>query len=319
VSDQRVVAITGASSGIGRATAHELSRRGGALILISRDAAALAVVVEECEALGGRAFAAPADVNDEDALRDAACRAIDALGRLDAWINCAAVVAYGRFEETPSAVFRRVIETNVLGYANGARIALNEFRRRGRGVLVNIASGFAAAPEPYASSYVASKYAVRGFSGSLRMELAIDQLHDVHVCTVMPSAVDTPLFEHAANYSGRAVRALRPTYPPENVAKTIASLLDHPRAEVVIGGSARAAIAQARFARPVYERFGARYLDAAQFENAPSSSTEGNLFRTMGRKAVSGGWGTSSLRRRRIAAAAMGGLFAFFALRKLRR
>jgi len=136
VSQQRVVAITGASSGIGRAIAHELSRRGDALILISRDPEVLAAVVSECEALGGRAVAAAADVTNESELCDAASRGIADLGPLDAWINCAAVVSYGRFEETPSDVFRRVIETNLLGCVNGARIAMGEFRRRATAVRV---------------------------------------------------------------------------------------------------------------------------------------------------------------------------------------
>lgn len=319
VSDQRVVAITGASSGIGRASAHELSRRGDALVLISRDAEALAAVVSECEGLGGRAVAVAADVTSGD-FQDAACRAIAMLGSLDAWINCASVVAYGRFEETPPDVFRRVVETNFLGYVNGARIAMTEFRRRARGTLINVASGFAASPQPYASSYVASKYAVRGFSAALRMELAIDQLRDVHVCTVMPSAIDTPLFQHAANYSGRAVRALRPTYPAEKVAAAIASLLEKPRDEVVVGAPARAAIAQWHLTPRVYERLAARYIDATQFENAPSSSSEGNLFETMGPKAVSGGWGSAPHRRRGIATGvAVGGIVAFMAMKRLRR
>jgi len=319
VSDQRVVVITGASSGIGRATAHELSRRGDALILISRDASALAGVVGECEALGGRALAAPADVTREPHLREAARRGIVAFGRLDAWINCASVGSYGRFEETPSDVFRRVIETNLIGYVNGARIAMTEFRLRGRGVLINIGSGFSAAPQPYTSAYVASKYAVRGFSASLRMELEIDQLRDIHVCTVMPSAIDTPFFQHAANYSGRAVRALRPTYPASKVAETIALLLEHPRAEVLVGTSARAAKAQAHLAPRTYEKMMARYLDSAQFEDAPSTSAEGNLFESTEPKAVSGGWRQPSHRGRHIAAGVTFGGLALLAMRKLRR
>jgi NAD(P)-dependent dehydrogenase (short-subunit alcohol dehydrogenase family) len=167
---------------------------------------------------------------------------------------------------------------------------------------------------------VASKYAVRGFSGSLRMELEIDQHRDVHVCTVLPGAIDTPLFQHAANYSGRAVRALRPTYPASKVASAIVSLLEHPRAEVVVGGSARAAIAQAHLAPRAYERLVARYIDATQFEDAPASSTEGNLFETSGPKRVSGGWGETSHRSRNIAAGVtLSGIAGFVAMRKLRR
>jgi NAD(P)-dependent dehydrogenase (short-subunit alcohol dehydrogenase family) len=142
--DGMVVVITGASSGIGRATAIELATSGATVVATSRDAVALDKVVSECEAAGGRAIAIPADVTREDEVEAVGHLAISRFGRIDVWINNAAVALFATFETAPSDVYRRVIETNLFGYVHGARVAIKQFKQQHHGVLINIDSVTAA-------------------------------------------------------------------------------------------------------------------------------------------------------------------------------
>jgi short-subunit dehydrogenase len=285
------IVITGASSGIGRAAALAFAERGASLALAARNEEALEEVARECRTHGARAIVVPTDVTDEAAVRALAWRAAEELGGFDVWVNGAAVTLFAEFEQAPAEAYRRVIETNLFGYVHGARAALAEFRRRGRGVLINIDSITAAAPQPYTSAYVTSKYAVRGLAECLRMELSLAHADDIHVCTVMPATIDTPLFQHAANYTGRAVQALPPVYPPEQVAQTIVELVENPQREVIIGGAGYAFAAEHALAPALYEWMGARMVDRMHLGRKPAAPTSGNLFAPMpGAGAVHGGW-----------------------------
>lgn len=285
--ENAVIVITGASSGIGRATAIELASAGAHVVVTSRDANALDDVVREC---GGRALAVPADVTIVEEVDAVAQRALDTFGRIDVWINNAAVALFAKFEEAPLDAYRRVIETNLFGYIHGARAAMRQFKKQGAGVLINVDSVTAGAPQPYTSAYVASKYAVRGWSSCLRMELSLEHAHDIHVCTVLPAAIDTPLFQHAANYTGRAVKALDPVYAPEKVARAIAALVLKPRAEIVVGKAGTVMMANHAMSPRMYEKVMARQIDRNHLQDKPAAPTEGNLFATSGPKAAHGGW-----------------------------
>ncbi|HEX8255643.1 MAG TPA: SDR family oxidoreductase [Thermoanaerobaculia bacterium] len=287
----KVVVITGASSGIGRATALELASRGANLVLVSRDARELAVVARECEAAGsGRALVAAADVTDAEQVQAVAPVALAAFGRIDVWINNAAVALFAKFEDAPLHAYRRVIETNLFGYIHGARTAMRLFKLQHSGILINIDSVVAGAPQPYTSAYVASKYAVRGWSSCLRMELSLEHEHDIHVCAVLPAAIDTPLFQHAANYTGRAVKALDPVYSTEKVARAIAGVIEHPRAEVVVGRAGVVMMANATMSPRIYEKVMARQIDRNHLQDKPAPATDGNLYAPKGPKSVDGGW-----------------------------
>ena len=320
--EKTVVIITGASSGIGRATAHELASRGARLVLAARDRRALQDVVEECEERGGEAIAVPADVTRETDVMGLIQRALDAFGGVDVWINNASIGLFARFDLAPADVYRRVMETNFFGYVHGARAVLPLFREQQHGILINVDSVTGGAPQPFASAYVASKYAVRGWSACLRMELILDQLKDVHVCNVMPSAIDTPFFQHAANFTGRGIKALRPTYAADQVADAIADLINDPKPEVVVGAAGKAVLAQASMSQRAYEHLMARHYDRDHFKNVPSKDTEGNAFDSIGPKEVSGGWREPESRGARVgsglATAAVFGALAFLALRKMR-
>jgi NAD(P)-dependent dehydrogenase (short-subunit alcohol dehydrogenase family) len=139
-SSPRVLAITGASSGIGRATALAFARRGDAVVLAARRTGLLETAARECEALGGTALAEPADVTQEEQVEALGCRALERFGRIDVWFNNAGVGAFGRLESVPMESWRRVIETNLFGYVHGARVAMRQFRAQGHGVLVQNAS-----------------------------------------------------------------------------------------------------------------------------------------------------------------------------------
>jgi NAD(P)-dependent dehydrogenase (short-subunit alcohol dehydrogenase family) len=211
--DGAVVVVTGASSGIGRATGLAFAQRGARVVLAARRAAALEELARECQAAGGQALPVPTDVTDEGAVAELARRPVERFGRIDIWVNNAGVYLLGSLEATPPEAFRRVLETNFFGYVHGARAVLPHFRDQGHGVLINNASVYSHVGAPWLTAYVSSKFAVRGFSEALCQELA--DLADVHVCTVSPSPIDTPIFASAANYSGRTVKAPPPTYPPE--------------------------------------------------------------------------------------------------------
>lgn len=282
-----VVVITGASSGIGRAAAHAFAEQGAAVVLAARSHDALRAVAEECAERGGRPLPVPTDVTNETQVMQLAQRALDAYGRIDVWINDAAVTLFGRLEDLPAGTFEQVVETNLFGYVYGARAVLPIFRQRAHGVMVNVASVVAFVGQPFTSAYVASKWAVRGLSECLRMELMDEP--DIHVCTVYLPSIDTPLFQHGANYSGRAVKPMEPVYSPEDAAAVILDVVRRPRREAFVGTAARLMATGHAVAPALMERVMARKVDRNHFQNRPAPPSPGNLSRPMW-DATSGGW-----------------------------
>jgi NADP-dependent 3-hydroxy acid dehydrogenase YdfG len=288
--DDAVVVVTGASSGIGRATGLVFAEQGARVVLAARRAEALEELARQCQAAGGQALAVRTDMTDEAAVAELARRAVERFGRIDIWVNNAGVYLLGPLEATPPEAFRQVLETNFFGYVHGARAVLPRFRAQGHGVLINNASAYAHFGAPWLTAYVSSKFAVRGFSEALRQELA--DLPDVHVCTVSPSPIDTPIFASAANYSGRAVKAPPPTYPPEQVARAILASAMRPERERIVGGAGRLATLTEMVAPRRFERVNRRYVDALQFTTGPAPASDGNLYAPSSDRHVRtrGGW-----------------------------
>lgn len=299
-----VVVITGASSGIGRATAIAFASKGASVVLASRRPEALDEVARQCETAGGTALAVPTDVTDYEQVEDLARRAVDRFGRIDVWINDAATTYFAPFQEVPLADVRRILEVNVMGNVHGARVALPIMRDQGKGVLVNVSSIVGAAPQPYTHAYGMSKAAIRALSSSLRQELQLAHVRGVKVCTVLPAAIDTPFYEHAGNYTGRKTKPMPPVYPAQRVARAIVNLVRVPRREIVVGPAGHSIVMQAKFAPGLTERLMAIQVDKTHLSRTtPAPPTDGALFEPApGTGSVDGGFHGRQLQAaRRIA------------------
>jgi NAD(P)-dependent dehydrogenase (short-subunit alcohol dehydrogenase family) len=273
---ERVVVVTGASSGLGRAIALELARRGSTLVLGARRADALEDTARACREAGGRAVVVVTDVNIDDDVDRLAAVALERWGRIDVWINNAGVTLYAALEDGPLEQHRRVIETNLFGAIRGARAAVPAFRAQGWGTLINVGSVLSEIGHAYVPSYVISKFAVRGLSEALRVELADEP--DIHVCTVMPYAIDTPHFQVAANQLGVAPRAMAPVQSPERVARAVADVAERPRRlRYVPRIAVLGLIAHAVMPRAI-ERLLLEALRTWHLSDQPEPVTTGNLF-----------------------------------------
>ena len=257
--DQQAIVITGATSGIGLATARRAARAGACVVLIARGEQDLKRLTEELQAEGARAAYAVADVADYDALAEAAEKCRRLFGGFDTWVNNAGVSIYGPIRETTLEDQRRLFETNYWGVVNGSLVAAEHLRERADGgSIVNVASILADAPIPVQGVYSASKHAVKGFTNALRMELMREQA-PVAVSLVKPGAVDSPYNKHARNLTGQAVHNPQPVYATHVVADTILYCAGHPIREITVGGGGRLIAsfysALPGLAEPLFARF----------------------------------------------------------------
>lgn len=308
--ERKVIVVTGASSGIGRATALLCARGGARLVLAARRQDALDDVAELCRASGGDAIAVAADVTEPGALRSLAKTAVDRYGGIDVWINNAGIYAIGPFEDVPEEVFDRVVAVNLSGAVSGSRAALAQFRRQGHGVLINVSSMVAGLAGPQATAYAASKWGLRGFTLALHEEL--HSTPGIAVCVVRPASFDTPIFRHAANYSGRALKALTPTYPVHEAAVAIAGLIEHPRREVILGSSGKKVSAAHAVLPAVVDRIFAKRTLRDQFvADRPADDTPGNAFEPdSGWKSESGDWPVQKSHRAAVLVPLLAGVAA---------
>jgi short-subunit dehydrogenase len=290
---RKVVVITGASSGVGRACAQAFAARGCAVVLAARRAGELEELAEHCRTRhGARTLVVPTDVTDVQAVDDLARRAVAAYGRIDVWLNAAAVAAFGALEEVPDEVFRQVLDTNVMGCVNGARAALRVMGAQRSGTVINVSSVVGAAVVPYNTPYVLSKAAVRALGGSLRQELRLAGQDDVHVCTVLPATMDTPFFRDAANYSGRAVTPMAPVYTARRAAKCVVRLALRPRREAYVGPAGKVLSVQSKLMPALVERLLAHQMDRSHLSRTRTAQrTDGNVLKPSAEPAsVDGGW-----------------------------
>jgi NAD(P)-dependent dehydrogenase (short-subunit alcohol dehydrogenase family) len=272
----QVVVITGASSGVGRATALAFARCGARLVIASRSRAALDDVAAHCRAAGADVRVVVADVLRPETVAEVADTAVTAFGGIDVWVNTAAVMAYGRFEDVPAEVFGRVVEVDLLGGATVAREALARFRKQGRGVLIVGGSLLGTVVTPFTSSYVTSKWGLRALVRALRLETR--DAPDIHVCLVSPGAVNTPIYRNAANYAGVVGKPPPPVDQPEKVAEAIVRCARKPRATVNVGAANRIIGLGFVAAPALYDALVVPLMRVGGLSREPMSAHDGNVF-----------------------------------------
>ncbi len=272
----QVIVLTGASSGLGRAAALELSRKGAHVVLAARREAALEETATLCRAAGARsALVVPTDVTDESAVSRLAERASKVTGRIDVWVNNAGVTSFGPLDEGSFDDHRRVIETNVFGAMYGVRAVLPIFKRQHAGILIDVSSVLGKVGQPYVPSYVVSKFAVRGLSETLRTALADEP--DIHVCTLLPYAFNSYHFESGANRVGLDPRVLAPMQSVEKVARALVSLAERPRRELYVPRYVEFGIALHALLPATVEKMILHIVREWHFGFEPRASTAGNL------------------------------------------
>lgn len=283
-----VVVITGASSGIGRAAALLFADEGAKLVLAARGQERLDFVAAQCQERGAQAIVVPTDVGSEEEVEALAQAAEDEFGRIDTWVNNAGVMAYGSFEEIPPDVFEKIIRTNLMGQVHGSRAALVRFRRQGEGVLINMSSVWGRIPSPFVSPYVVSKHAVRAFSECLRAELVDEPM--IEVATIVPQAVDTPIFEHSGNYTGKQLRPVPPIFKPSAIAEGILKCARDPKLEVNYGKAGRALEMLYAFSPPLYRWIAPGLFIGGTFSGQPRAPHSGSVMEPVADVRIAGGW-----------------------------
>src|SRR3954469_5335610 len=235
--DQQVIVITGASSGIGLATALAAVDKGASVVLVARSERVLNEICEQINSGGGKAMCCVADVGKREDMERVAATTIDRFGRIDTWVNDAGVAIYGRLEEGQEEDSRKLFDTNFWGVVNGSLAALPHLRKSG-GALINIGSEVSDAVVPLQGMYSASKHAVKGFTDALRVEL-LDEKAPVSVTLIQPTAVNTPYPEHARNYMDKEPKLPTPQIDPMKVAKAILDAATDPARDVTVGAMAK--------------------------------------------------------------------------------
>lgn len=276
---EQVVVITGGSSGIGLATAIELGRRGASVVLAARGLDALEAAAAEVDRAGGKALLVATDVAEWDQVHALAARAIEAFGRIDTWVNGAAVSTYGTVADLPVEEIRRVVDVDLIGHVHGIKAALPQMLAQGHGAIIGISSGLGARAVPLQAPYCAAKAGVIGLMDSLRMELE-HQGSDVSVTTILPSSIDTPLFDHAGSHLGVRPAPVPPIYRPQAVVEAIVHAAEHPVRDIVVGGAGKGLIVSQRLAPRFTDRllmFAGQAI-ARQRSDRPDEGGPGNVF-----------------------------------------
>jgi NAD(P)-dependent dehydrogenase (short-subunit alcohol dehydrogenase family)/uncharacterized membrane protein len=254
IDGKSVVVITGASAGVGRATAQAFARRGAAIGLIARGEAGLQAAKTEVESLGGRALAIRADVSDYEVMDRAASTIEDLYGPIDVWVNVAMASVFSPFAEMEMADFRRVTEVTYLGYVWGTRVALDRMRPRNRGHIIQVGSALAYRGIPLQSAYCGAKHAIQGFTESVRTELIHDR-SNVWITMVQLPAVNTPQFNWVKSTLPNRAQPVPPIFQPEVPADAVLWAAEHHRRELNVGLSTDEAVYADKLAPGVLDHY----------------------------------------------------------------
>lgn len=277
---EQVIIITGASSGIGLVTARMAARAGAAVVLAARNTDALTQLAAEITDAGGRALVVTCDVGRDDEVDQVAQEAVRAFGRIDTWVNNAGIAIFGEIWDVPLPDWRRMFDTTYWGVVHGSLAAARHFRTHGTsGAIVNIGSFFDQRATPVQGTYSSAKFAVRGFTDVLRMELEHNNV-PVSVSLVHPGRIDTPYNEHAGNYMPMQPVHHGMVYPPEAVAEAILWCAAHPKRDMYVGSQAKFASLLGAFAPRLTDKLFERimYTSHQSRERVSSGSHERALY-----------------------------------------
>jgi len=274
----QTVVVTGASAGVGRATAVAFAARGDRVGLLARGSAGLAGALAEVERAGGTGLAVETDVADHESVEAAAATVEAQLGPIDVWVNNAMATVFAPFHEITAEEYRRSTEVTYLGTVHGTMAALRRMRARNRGTIVQVGSALSYRAIPLQAPYCGAKFAIRGFTDALRCEL-LHERSRVHVTMVQMPALDTPQFDWARNHMPRRPQPVPPIFVPELAADAIAWAADHRRREVYVGLPTVKAIWANKLVPGLLDRYLARRgYDAQQSSERASAGDDDNLY-----------------------------------------
>ena len=301
---EQVVVVAGASSGIGLVTAKAAAAAGASVVLAARNQHDLREAVDDIRRRGGRATLVAADVSNPSDVEALGAAASSTYGRIDTWINNAAVAVYGRLMELSLEEMRQQFDINYWGVVHGSRVAV-PYLRAGGGALINVGSVLSDRAIPLQGNYSAAKHAVKGFTDALRMELE-EEGAPVSVTLIKPSSIDTPFFDKARSHMGVEPQPVPPVYAPELVADAILAAAVRPLRDIVVGGSGRL-ISMAAMAPRLTDAYMERSLFEAQKTDKPTSGRPDNLFGPVARDGGERGhnWQGRTMRRSATTAAAL--------------
>jgi short-subunit dehydrogenase len=284
---EQVIVITGASSGIGLATAEAAAEQGAKLILASRSGDTLEDVAIRLSKNGAEAMAVDADVGNRADVEQIAVAAIERFGRIDTWVNNAGVAIYGRLDEVSEEDNRRLFDTNFWGVVNGSLVALRYLRANG-GAIINVGSEVSDAVIPLQGMYSASKHAVKGFTDALRVEIEEVDKAPVAITLIQPTAVDTPYPEHARNYMANQPKLPVDPIEPTEVAEAILKAAATHTRNIKVGVMAKVNTVVAKVAPAVGEKMAAKMVNRQQ-RDEPPRDPQGGLHEARGGGRTNGG------------------------------
>lgn len=276
--EKKIVVITGATAGVGRATAREFGKQGATVVLLGRDESRLDDTRQELQSLGAQAHTIAVDVSDAAAVEAAAEHIERTIGPIDVWVNNAMVTTFAPLQDIAPDEFRRVTEVTYLGTVYGTMSALKRMRERDKGTIIQVGSALAYRSIPLQSAYCGAKHAIRGFTNSIRSEL----LHDgskVHITMVQLPGVNTPQFEWCRTSMRHHPQPVGPVYEPEVPARAIVWAAAHRRRELNVGLPTSVTIAVNKWLPGFFDRFLAGHAYEQQFTEEPiAADRPNNLF-----------------------------------------
>lgn len=324
MSSRETVVITGATSGVGRATARRFAEEGARVALLARAQQGLEATAEEVEKRGGMALTISTDVANHEELEKAAQRVVDEWGQIDIWVNNAMTTIFAPFSEIRPDEYQRATEVTYLGVVWGTMVALDQMLARGRGIIIQVGSALAYRGIPLQAPYCGAKHAIKGFTESVRTEM-IHYGHDIHIGMVQLPAVNTPQFTHCRSKFDRHPQPVPPIYQPEVAANAVHLAVRERRREVYVGWPTVKTIVGNKLASWLVDLYLARNGVDSQLTDRPAAPTneEGNLFHPVeGDHGAHGGFDDSSRdwslqmwfneRREALAAVGLGALLALF-------